>query len=152
MARKAYKARIGSISHGTLRTEDLLDAFAGEIDGCKLSRAQRKLVNEAHAWLAQDEDTRDDENGSTMVEELSDVLNELAPPYVYFGTLEGDGSDFGFWPAHESLQDDLYSGELLHAENTPKGYSGLAAEINDHGNITLFRYIRGRRVILWDCV
>ena len=153
MARKPYQARIGSISHGTMRTDDLLYAFVGELDGdYRLPRAIRNLVREANAWLRRDDDKRDDEAGSELVNDLQDALNELAPPYVYFGTIEGDGSDFGFWPALDSIQDAIADNELPRAGDVPKNYTGLAIDVNDHGNVTLFRYVRGKRSIVWDCV
>ena len=98
MTRTAYKARIGSISSGTLRSEDLLSAFSWELERSKLTRSQRKTVNEANHWLDTDEDERDEYTGSELVNELMDILNEYAPEGIYFGAHEGDGSAFGFWP------------------------------------------------------
>ena len=34
---------------------------------------------------------------SEIVNDLMDALNEYAPDGYYFGAIEGDGSDFGFW-------------------------------------------------------
>jgi len=33
-----------------------------------------------------------------VLEEVREKLEESAPEGTYFGTLEGDGTDFGFWP------------------------------------------------------
>lgn len=31
-----------------------------------------------------------------------EALDAICPEGTYFGTLEGDGSDFGFWPCLDS--------------------------------------------------
>lgn len=42
-----------------------------------------------------------------MLDRITDLLNEISPAGYYFGTTEGDGSDFGFWyiPDYE-IEDD----------------------------------------------
>ena len=42
------------------------------------------------------------EEAYDLLDELFDALNEFAPEGVYFGALEGDGSDFGFWSNPEA--------------------------------------------------
>jgi len=91
---------IGSVSHGTLRTPDLLRAFAGTLE---------RLIPHTYAGLIQDardsaEEIDSDpghpgnnECGLEIVQELIDALDQLAPDGVYFGAHEGDGADFGFW-------------------------------------------------------
>lgn len=78
----------GSISHGTLITQELVDTFIAEIlDADKRLKYECKL--EA-CWS--------EEEMEYLLEELFDVLNEEAPEGYYFGAHWGDGSDFGFWP------------------------------------------------------
>jgi len=114
----------GTITAGTLRTEDLLDAFATELDNlvrhsqkilqlktplgiayADWSRiiAHKRLISDAKAarlriqiegWL---DGSWDESEASEIVNELQDALNEYAPDNMYFGTLEGDGADFGWW-------------------------------------------------------
>jgi len=95
-------ASIGSVSSGTLRTEDLLQTFVDELERVLKRqprsfkrRPYRKLLNDAtHAMrVVADGIVADD-----LVNELQDALSDFAPPYCYFGTVEGDGADFGFWP------------------------------------------------------
>lgn len=102
-----YYPQIGSVSEGTMRTEDLLDTFAGELSyhmkRMRLTRDQRKrfniLLKDANAMSGDlagrigHEQCQDD-----IVSELFDALDEIAPPYCYFGAAEGDGACYGFWP------------------------------------------------------
>ena len=96
--------QLGSISTGTLRTEDLLPAFADTLedrgstyesapDMWDSIRKYRTLIDEDML------DTIDTDSQCLLAElineTLFDALQEYCPPFVYFGTLEGDGSDFG---------------------------------------------------------
>jgi hypothetical protein len=89
---------LGSISHGTMRGEDLIPSFTHEL---------RRLMGNTfeHGELV----ASVEENVKTVpnywesevcvfdLESLFDALNEYAPPWCYFGSHEGDGSDYGFW-------------------------------------------------------
>lgn len=156
---------IGSISHGTMRSEDLIDAFAWELKHCAtkeapLSLDHAKLLGEADAWLSVDTDAEDfdadqhEQDGSDLVEEFFDALNEYAPPYCYFGANEGDGSDYGFWPSIDQMEEDARSGELLKVNDlseVPAGYNGQVMLVNDHGNVTLYAP-KIAYVEVWGCV
>lgn len=48
----------------------------------------------------------DDETKGYIVDELFDLLNEIAPEGTYFGASEGDGADFGFWTVEESCKNE----------------------------------------------
>ena len=150
-------ATLGSISSGTLRTADLLDAFADAlesiIDGEQGARADvgrfEQLISDARAWLEREQlESADsggdhDGNGGDLVEELADALQEFAPPYCYFGAHEGDGADFGFWPdwgaideARAGRNPELESGDELPCACCFDGSDFLV--VNDHGNATLY--------------
>lgn len=138
---------IGTVSAGTLRTEDLLNAFADELEH-RLPDAPCAANNEPYVkliWDAREAAERDDCDNDDLdiVVELEGALNEVCPPYIYFGTLEGDGSDFGFWPDIESLQEDMRSGEIDPA---------LEVDINDHGNVTVYVTRGTEREELWACI
>ena len=76
-----------TISHATLRTEDLVEAFESWIE-CVDPKGYAELMEE------KDEDYPEEE---WLNEVLFDTMNDYAPEGYYFGALEGDGSDFGFW-------------------------------------------------------
>lgn len=108
----AQTAKIGSISHGTLKTEDLLTAFADALEtlvkndpdmtgdgslalrmtAIREARQLVELSNElGDAW-----DGNHEELALDALDSLREWLDGYAPPYTYFGTHEGDGSDFRF--------------------------------------------------------
>ena len=129
-----HKATVGSISHGTLRTIDLLRAFAFALS--YLSGDYAELVNladERHEAIDVDADNETPED-SELVNELIDALNELAPAYCYFGAHEGDGSDFGFWPSMEAIE-ELPRIQNVEGEDVPDEDH---AYVNDHGNVTVY--------------
>jgi len=99
-------AEIGTVIHGTGRTEDLLDSLASELehhiqrnaeewcsdDGRKRRDRYMTLVGDAR------ETDPDDPDSIEVVLELMDTLSKFAPDGCYFGSHPGDGSDIGFWP------------------------------------------------------
>lgn len=123
---RIVRATPGTVSHGTLRTEDLICAFHSELmlltrpyDGCRdaavdtalrPARAALDAVDDyaqARAELlaaGADVDPNDDcayalvDRAHDIVEELSDALSLFAPEGHYFGAHPGDDADFGFWP------------------------------------------------------
>lgn len=95
----------GTISHGTLRSQDLLRAFAVELGRLAPFGTQRLCAEAFDMADAIDADrgfpfitaaSAQDVDG--VLEELTDEINRLVYPHgFWFGTLEGDGSDFGIW-------------------------------------------------------
>lgn len=96
------KIQAGTISHGTLRTEDLIEAFVAELES-HTCYTDAPLLIEARNWLAVDIAPRadHDERGCELLDALFAALNDIAPEGMHFGALEGDGSDFGFWYTHD---------------------------------------------------
>ena len=77
--------QLGSI--GTLKPEDLLPAFE-------------------HAYVSIYPDAKIPAFFDSLNEHLQsliEAINYHCPPFVYFGTLPGDGADFGFWPDWDAL-------------------------------------------------
>lgn len=129
------KAEIGSISHGTLRQPDLLNAFSYEL--AILDRTFDDSEAKALATLLEiDSDycAGLPESAVAVIDDLSDRLQAFAPPYCYFGANEGDGSDFGFWPSMEAIE-ELPRIQNVDGEEIPDEDH---AYVNDHGNVTVY--------------
>jgi hypothetical protein len=95
----------GTVSHGTLRTQDLLRRFADEYERV-LPFNSREAVSDARNCANEiDEDENHPGNaqtGSEIVDELIDALCCIAAREgLYFGAHPGDGSDFGYWVTDE---------------------------------------------------
>ena len=149
--------QLGSISTGTLRTEDLLAAFHSTIaaSGTPPALAEDGYADGGKAYSDEE-----------LLEVYTEQLESLCPPFVYFGTLEGDGADFGFWPDSNSLDEALYNQTgAPHLDNVPSyslpmhqdyPYGEIALEddnvivqVSDHGNVTVMDMERN---VLWSVV
>ena len=148
---------IGTVSAGTLRTEDLLYTFAPELL-IQQNHKPSDLTNEAFRLLGMGVEWTDEqeEEAEEIVNELIDALNEYCPPFVYFGSHPGDGADFGFWPDIESIEEALRYAEdtdddevkYLPADGLSPA-DGLLVHVSDHGNILVMDMYRNE---LWSCV
>ena len=151
MTYTSEKINIGTVIHGTLRNEDLLPAFTQELT--YLSDAQHPLIEEINNFKWYSEDIRLDiddsqqEYASDLVNDLMDALNEYAPPHTYFGTIEGDGSDFGFWPDGGSFNETCDVRVINQGKNGDSQFvdndCNVFVDVNDHGNITVCELVPG---------
>lgn len=108
----------GSISHGTLRPEDLIPTFSEAVvglithhreeierDGQGVGRVQLETMVEiarnVEKRYAVEDYYEDAEQVMDDLVTLHDLLDVLAPKGYRFGAHEGDGSDYGFWPVEE---------------------------------------------------
>jgi len=126
--------QLGSISTGTLKTEDLLPAFIHEL----------AIRNPDHTLYF-------DGEPSDMLREVDQDLQELCPPFVYFGAHPGDGADFGFWPdwdaIEEALQDPthtLIDGVLYQV---PRDEAVLVRQYAEEDHLTVLDL---DRTVLWS--
>jgi hypothetical protein len=131
---------------------DELDRFAP-----KAARKIRKEFTEVFAALDGFEDEWGRFEGETqeaaewVLEALQDALQNCGAPYTWFGAHDGDASDFGYWVDFDNLEEDIRSGDLLTWQETREAHcyraGTLAADINDHGNVSLLevRYHNGKR-------
>ncbi len=102
----------GTVSHDTLRSEDLIVTFftllmeldpstANQLtDGSDPNdeRVLSLLTIKGSTTLPDDLA----EHATEMVIWLTDALNDAGAPHGFrFGTIEGDGSDYGFWRTDE---------------------------------------------------
>jgi hypothetical protein len=156
------KIQLGSVSTGTLRTEDLLDAVVGETEhlfgplmvnpptlplNCwgEMSETLRKAYNAAVAIT-----DYDSEDAGYALDELIDALDEYAPPHMRFGAHEDDGANFGWWTTDFEGCHTVPINFGNHGENTfVDTECQLHVTVSDHGNTTV-RQLGGD--IIWDCV
>ncbi len=168
-------ARLGEVSSGTMRPEDLIPCFLDALDEIREALAAPGSTTEDPydlTWRVRQVSQLDDFMGAIEVrmraedyyesdesefdlDELTDKLGEYAPPYCYFGTNEGDGACYGFWVSMDALNHGLDSGEL-YTVNAGDDWSAAdldgaeyVYERNDHGNIALYAP-DGTEV--WSCV
>ena len=126
----------GSVSTGTLRNEDLLPAFADVLADLGDDSASRVLA-EIEAI-----ETADNWNGETacwLLEEIIEVLQDYAPEFAYFGAIDGDGADFGFWPDFNHMEVAIADGDAIAVNDSaeiPADYAGPVFIQTDHGNVT----------------
>ena len=93
--------QLGSVSTGTLRTEDLLPAL---VDALRSLRGDQYRGIVARAQLVLGSDLEDwEQYAQESLEDIREALNTLCPPFVYFGAHPSDGADFGFWPDWDAL-------------------------------------------------
>jgi len=170
--------KIGTVSHGTLRTNDLLETFADTLedliqrnaetwcndDGRALRDKYVSIVCDARELCEAIES--DDAHESAIEdaeyllnEKLMDALNDFAPPYCTFSAHEGDGSDFGFWPSWEYIKESRYSEELASGEELPCACCTEHDEflqVNERGNATLYKRQQlanhYKWIEVWSCV
>lgn len=105
-----------SVSHGTMRAEDLIPRFFAELedrqndnlytndgDECELVAMNARIT----ALLAdiesrmEGDDYYESNEADWDLESLFDALDEYAGEGLTFGAHEGDGSDYGYWPCEE---------------------------------------------------
>lgn len=152
--------QLGSISTGTLRTQDLLPVFLETfiaLGGNVPSDLECGSYIEYLNWpnpetTACDEDDKfwDSEDAMWDMEALTNGLNNLCPPFVYFGTLEGDGSDFGFWPDMEALNEAMqHMGMASESDEEILAEEGVIVQVSDHGNVTVMDIDRN---VIWSVV
>jgi hypothetical protein len=91
-----------SLSHATMRTEDLVPVFIDFLDMTK----ERTGVSESKIKYLKDEWKRvagTEEEDYLLHEEIWPMMNDIAPEMTYFGAHPGDGSDYGFWEVEEEV-------------------------------------------------
>ncbi len=162
-------ARIGSISSGTLRPADLLNAFADTLEGLVLingdflclpeNMGMRDSLNDL---IGEVSDCLDDsgeevaegkeEEAGWLVENLVDSLNTFAPPFCFFGAHEGDGADFGFWPSIDAAKENCEFISSRSAEYPESDFQGEWLHVSDHGNATLYVRTNGEDKEVWSIV
>nr|DAE30325.1 MAG TPA: hypothetical protein [virus sp. ct5rm7] len=95
-----------SVSHGTMRTQDLIPAF---MDIIRDTPEYIQMINIVPAYAMEDKeaDWWNSIEATEFLESLFDILDIYSPEGYYFGTHPGDGSDYGYWAkVREEKQSD----------------------------------------------
>lgn len=153
-----HLAHIGSISHGTMRTEDLLPLFARVLGTLarknRLSGLYRSLLRDARRIQRSGEWSSND--AICVLDELFDALDDFAPMYCRFGAHEGDCANYGFWPLDieeiQRLVFENYGIVVSDLSEVPPRFSGEILLINDHGNASLYVLARKKLKLIWSIV
>ena len=150
--------QLGSISTGTLRTLNLLEAFASEAEA-RCGDMATKAVSTARIYLDPDAIV-DDEQAQETLDELRFLLEDSCPPFVYFGTHPGDGADFGFWVDWDKLEEARQYIKIFPNEQPERPNNlepddeylrdyNVMVQVSDHGNVTVMDMERN---VLWSVV
>lgn len=152
-----HLAAVGSISHGTMRTEDLLPLFARELEAL----ARRNRTSHRHASLLtaarRIERARNWESSDAIavLDELFEALDDYAPMYCRFGAHEGDGADYGFWPIDiEDIKEQVREHGVVVSDlsEVPPRFNGEILLINERGNASLYVLARKKLKLIWSIV
>ena len=153
--RNNYSRNIGTVSSCTMREEDLIPSFLSELSSMRpLRREHRTLIRQIKRAMRKADYYGSDSASFDLNESLFDALNEYCLPYFYFGSHPGDGADYGYWLSEE-WEEELDSNDGIKVSDlseVPVGFSGDVAQVSDHGNVTMYRYTRGRHRELWSLV
>jgi hypothetical protein len=136
---KNKKYIIGTVSHGTMRNEDLIPEFVYILRQFSKgkNKAQYKECKEIQKRIKSENYFQSEESDFDLNEFLFDALQDYALPYFYFGSHPGDGSDYGYWLT-DNFQEDFDGLIVNDLSAVPKDYAGEIAVVNDHGNISLY--------------
>ena len=136
MKRKQYL--IGTVSHGTMRNEDLIPKFVYILKQFSKgkNKVQYKECKEIEKRMKSENYFQSEESDFDL-EFLFDALQDYALPYFYFGSHPGDGSDYGFWLS-ENMEEDFDGIKVSDLSGVNKDYAGEILVINDHGNMSLY--------------
>jgi len=141
---------IGSWSTGSLKLEDLIPAALDCLKTLdpvthKAKQAEWNTVDDVDAW----------DEADCFYGEISDAIDGKLPPYLYWGSHEGDGADVGVWISHDSIADDRRSGELPSGDQLPDAVPGVGSlflVVSDHGNMELYSAAQNDGVAVWHSV
>jgi hypothetical protein len=108
---------LGTVSEATMRNEDLIPTFTQEV--LRIDPDNEVGLRIWSTYAEYDETNSDEyfdsEDAGYDLEDLFDELDNLCSdmPYVYFGSTEGDGCDYGFWVDFESLDEAIENEEVV---------------------------------------
>ena len=117
-------AEPGTVSERTLRPQDLVVAFYEKLYSLRAGAAgevydeyPKVMVELLDADYFDEPSKEAEEAFPHLLEELFDLLSEHSPPFHYFGSHEGDGSDFGYWFDEDSFREAVADGTVTTIED-----------------------------------
>ena len=145
---------LGSISEGTLKTEDIGNNLIWHLGCIDLDTNDLNTFNKLKKEFSDEIEhlEESEEEYSEKLENIFDEIKEIAdnytPDYCYVGMSDCDGADFGVWPEPDLFIPTTqggYDGYVFRStietngvdEHVPEEYSHYLA-VNDHGNCTLW--------------
>ena len=145
---------LGTISEGTLKTEDIGNNLIWHMERLDLDTNDlnilKKLKREFSAEIDRLEESEEEysEKLEYIFDETKEIADNYTPDYCYLGMHQGDGADFGVWPDPDLFIHTTqggYDGYVFRStietngvdEHVPEEYSHYLA-VNDHGNCTLW--------------
>lgn len=160
---KPVYAKLGSVSHGTMRPEDLIPCLCEEYLAL-FARTGRRTVSPTVRRVRRIAKQFDRENTeydfftegflNESLEFLFDAMQEYAPPLASFGAHEGDGSDYGYWLADPDLTELAASCETPVYDDlamVPEHYVGTFLIVN--GNTSCYERTKNAEDTLhWSIV
>jgi hypothetical protein len=106
-------APLGPVTEGTLRQEDLYEAYVSTLAALDPDRAKAFEMDLGRVLFEVEPDELLEARDELLVQ-LSDILDEYAPPLCYFGSSEGDGASIGYFVGPECV---------AQAEENPEEYA-----------------------------
>jgi hypothetical protein len=96
---------VGSlVDFASFRPQDLLPAFLDLLRSVDAPEYDQLMINHAIPAYALEDDSAewwDSEECQYLINDITDALNIYTPDNHYFGSSQGNGSDFGVWPFDE---------------------------------------------------
>lgn len=149
-------AAIGSVSTGTHREEDLENAYGSALLRLARTDPDRERKAEVTRAIRRYVETDKVSTQEFVNEVAPDLLQMYAGPHCYFGSHPANGSDFGFWPELDYLEELAAESDgvvKIDAEdgwpNIPEGVQFVLVA-NPRGSVSL--YEASTRRFLWECI
>ena len=160
--------QIGSISDGTLKTEDIGNNLIWHMDRLDLDTNDlntfNKLKKEFSAEIEHLEESEEEysEKLENIFDEIKEIADNYIPDYCYLGMSDCDGGDFGVWPEpdlFDTTSQGGFDGFVFTStietnsveEHVPAEYTHYLA-VNDHGNCTLWSRDGNTWKVCWSVV
>jgi len=130
-----------SVSHATMRAEDLVPAFVSAVRAIEGESIESQL--ESKLAYIENESEKDgyyeSEDSQYDLDWLFDTLDALAPDGCYFGSHLGDGSDYGFWECENEEEEEEQNEQDTNPAYCPICDSGDSTVLGTLGKRVYYR-------------